>query len=84
MANDFSVAMMHFSNTQAPSHCDHQPRTEKNLLRFQMLATNLNVYHSLRDAHGKESNNFNIATFGQYSSQALSVGSRPRSRAHFR
>jgi hypothetical protein len=57
--------MMHFSNTPVLSNCDRHNCTEKNLLRFHQGMANLAVYHSLRDAHGNESNNFSIATFGQ-------------------
>jgi len=32
---------------------------------FTLRVANLVDYHSLRDAHGNESNNFSVATFGQ-------------------
>jgi hypothetical protein len=57
--------MMHLGNTQVMPNRDRHNWAEKNLLRFQMARGNLAVYHSLRDAHGNESNNFSVATFGQ-------------------
>ena len=57
--------MVLFSNTQDLSYCDRHNCAEKNLLRFHLGVANLAGYHSLRDAHGNESSNFSIATFGQ-------------------
>ena len=62
--------MMHLGNTQdlsnqGLSNCDRHNCADKNLLRFHMPPANLADYHSARDAHGNESNNFSIATFGQ-------------------
>jgi hypothetical protein len=57
--------MVLFSNTQVLSNCDRHNCAEKNLLRSHLGVANLAGYHSLRDAHGNESSNFSIATFGQ-------------------
>jgi len=56
--------MMHLGNTQILSNCDCHNWAEKKLAPLSYVV-NLAVYHSLRDAHGNESNNFSIATFGQ-------------------
>jgi len=55
--------MMHLGNTKVLSNCDRHNCAEKTLLTWRVA--NLAAYHSLRDAHGNESNNFSIATFGQ-------------------
>jgi hypothetical protein len=52
--------MMHFSNTQKSDH-----RYNYGQLFTSYASGGSRRYHSRRDAHGIESNNFNIATFGQ-------------------